>query len=92
MPYLVQTNGQSIPNDFLTNEIQIKLFPVNATDQTEYEQLAPNIFRMTMRPGDAAKVKALPNVIVWIILIVQIWRQQFLKISEQKLNTHLSKE
>ncbi|MGC8750494.1 glycosyltransferase family 87 protein [Hydrotalea sp.] len=37
-------------------------------------------------------IKALPNVIVWIILIVQISQQQFLKISEQKLNTHLSKQ
>ena len=63
MPYLVQTNGQSIPNDFLTDEIQIKLFPANETDKTEYEQVSSNVFRMTMRPGDAAKVKALPNVI-----------------------------
>jgi hypothetical protein len=37
-------------------------------------------------------IKALPNVIVWIILIVQISRQQFLKISEQKLITYLPKQ
>lgn len=63
MPYLVQTNGQSIPNDFLTEEIGIKLFPVNATDSPEFESLGNNIYRMTMREADAVKVKALSNVI-----------------------------
>ncbi len=63
MPYIVHTNGQAIPNDFLTDVINIKLFPANASDQPEYEGLGNNFYRMTMRPEDAAKVKALPNVV-----------------------------
>lgn len=62
MPYLVQTNGQSIPNDFLTDEIGIKLTPANVSDQPEFEPLSTNVYRMTMRPGDARKVKALSNI------------------------------
>ncbi|MCU7694324.1 S26 family signal peptidase [Haoranjiania flava] len=63
MAYVVTTNGQSIPNDFLQDEMHVKLVPVNASDSPEFEPMGNNLFRITMRPEDVNKLKTLPNVL-----------------------------
>ncbi|MDT9702303.1 S26 family signal peptidase, partial [Streptomyces sp. P17] len=55
MAYIVITNGQSIPNDFLQEVLHVKLSPVNPTDSPEFEPMGNNTFRITMRPQDVAK-------------------------------------
>lgn len=63
MEYLVTTNGNSFSDDYLRNELQVKLEPVNEGDVTEMQQLNPNLYRFDVRAADIEKIKKLPNVV-----------------------------
>lgn len=63
MEYIVTTNGNSFSNDYLRNELQVKLDPVNEGDVPEFESLGGNHYLFDVRAADIEKIRKLPNVV-----------------------------
>lgn len=63
MEYLVTTNGSAFSDDFLRNQIHIKIDPVNASDQAEFTPLGNNQYVFDATADEIAQVKKLPNVV-----------------------------
>ncbi|HTN36624.1 MAG TPA: S26 family signal peptidase [Arachidicoccus sp.] len=63
MEYIVTTDGNSFSNDYLRDELQVKLDPVNQGDQPEFIPQGGNRYLFDVRAADIAKIKKLPNVV-----------------------------
>ena len=63
MEYIVTTNGSAFSEQYLKEELGVKLDPVNETDEKEMIQLSANQYQFDVRPADIEKIKQLPNVI-----------------------------
>ncbi|MDE1192749.1 MAG: signal peptidase I [Arachidicoccus sp.] len=65
MEYLVTTNGQAFDDDYLSKNLQIKIDPVNETDEPELSPVngSNNQYIVDMRAEDTAAFKKLPNIV-----------------------------
>ncbi|SEA39521.1 signal peptidase I [Arachidicoccus rhizosphaerae] len=63
MEYLVTTNGNSFSDQYLQDELHVKLNPVNESDEPEKKQIAPNVYQFDVTADVIEKIKKLPNVV-----------------------------